>query len=294
VATRAKKPEFDLSAFPPGTATLSTRYVCLACIFDIFTKQLKMAPKSAYTAVRGHEPGVEELTAEPARPYFESDEKNPRCPYCDSTKRWLAALRLVRIEGSRATTEARKAFAKMLPKTAGHVLTIEKKVNRRDLLFEWLDALGEKYDFDDPAWLLDCTRAFLEKRDPKTDWAAEFGGVRYIRKSQRLDAGWEREGPKLFLAPELYYEALLVQYLVSRSHRSGGLTLEGRMTIAELLRRLRGYARHHAIEGDDPLEFLQNLVDSIDPGGASVKLVYFIDRRDFLEKSKEVYGRYAS
>lgn len=267
--------------------------MCLACIFDIFTKQLKMAPKAAYTAVRGHEPSVEELTDDPARPYFEADGAHPRCPYCDSTKRWLAELRLARIEGSRSTVEARKAFLKTLPKTAGHILTIEKKASRRDLLFEWLDALGEKYDFDDPAWLLDCTRAFLEKREPKTDWAAEFAGVRYIRKSARLESGWERSGAALYLAPELYYEALLVQYLISRSHRSGGVTLEGRMTIAELLRRLRGYARHHAIQGEDPLDFLQNLVDSIDPGGASVKLVYIVDRRDFLEKSKEVYGRYA-
>jgi glutaredoxin len=290
---RAKKAAFDLSAFPPGTATLSQRYVCLACIFDVFTKQLKMAPKTAYAAVRGHAPTLEELTGDAARPYFESDDRNPRCPYCESAKRWLAELRLVRVEGSRSTVEARKAFAKSLPKAAGQVLTVEKKASRRELLFEWLDALGEKYDFDDPAWLIDCTRAFLEKREPKADWAAEFPGVRQIRKSQRLDSGWEREGPKLYLAPELYYEALLVQYLVSRSHRSGGLTLEGRMTIAELLRRLRGYARHHKIEGDDPLEFLENLVDSIDPGGASVKLVYFIDRREFLEKSKEAYGRYA-
>ncbi len=292
MAARPKKPELDLSAFPPGTATAGSRFVCLACIFDIFTKQLKMAPKAAYAAIRAHQPEVQELTGAPVRPYFAADGKNLRCPYCESSKRWLAAIQLVRIEGGRATLDARKQLLKTLPKTAGHVITIETKASRRDLLFEWLDSLGRKYDFDDPAWLLEATRAFLQKREPNTDWAAAFDGIRHVRKSQRLDGGWERDAIRLYLAPELYYEALLVQYLVSRSHRSGGLTLEGRMTIGELLRRLRGYARHHAIEGDDPLEFLQNLVDSLDPGAASVKLLYVADRRDFLEKSKEVFARY--
>ena len=43
----------------------------------------------------------------------------------------------------------------------------------------------------------------------------------------------------------LFDELLLVQYLVSRSHKAGGLTLEGRYTLPELFARLRnsGYLR---------------------------------------------------
>ena len=41
--------ELDLTGFPPGTVTEYTTLVCLACIFDIFTKQIGLAPRSAYT-----------------------------------------------------------------------------------------------------------------------------------------------------------------------------------------------------------------------------------------------------
>ena len=46
MATAAKKRDIDLSEFPPGTLTSYTRLVCLACIFDLFTKQLGLAPRS--------------------------------------------------------------------------------------------------------------------------------------------------------------------------------------------------------------------------------------------------------
>ena len=42
------KPELDFSSFPPGIVTEYTTLVCLACIFDIFTKQFGLAPRSAY------------------------------------------------------------------------------------------------------------------------------------------------------------------------------------------------------------------------------------------------------
>jgi hypothetical protein len=35
--------ELDFSGFPPGTVTEYTTLVCLACIFDIFTKQIGLA-----------------------------------------------------------------------------------------------------------------------------------------------------------------------------------------------------------------------------------------------------------
>jgi hypothetical protein len=46
------KRELDFSAFPPGTVTEYTTLVCLACIFDIFTKQFGLAPRSAYSEIK--------------------------------------------------------------------------------------------------------------------------------------------------------------------------------------------------------------------------------------------------
>lgn len=54
--------ELDFSEFPPGTVTEYTTLVCLACIFDIFTKQIGLAPRSAYSEIKRYSPTVAELT----------------------------------------------------------------------------------------------------------------------------------------------------------------------------------------------------------------------------------------
>ena len=99
-----KLTELDFSEFPPGAVTEYTTLVCLACIFDIFTKQIGLAPRSAYSEIKRYSPTVEELTSRKAvRPFFDSDEKHPRCPYCNAAKRWHARLDTYAIEGGKTT-----------------------------------------------------------------------------------------------------------------------------------------------------------------------------------------------
>jgi len=96
-----KNRELDLSEFPVGTVTEFTTLVCLACIFDIFTKQLGLAPRTAFSEIKRHTPEIEELTTRSAkRPYFDSDEKHPHCPYCKSAKRWNRARRTLQDAGA--------------------------------------------------------------------------------------------------------------------------------------------------------------------------------------------------
>ncbi len=292
-----KDRELDLSDFPPGTVSKYTRLLCLACIFDLFTKQIGLAPRTAYSEIKRHAPTVAELTAPvPVRPYFDSAEKHPRCPYCDAAKRWHARFDTYRIEGGKATDAPRRALVKSLPKTEDQFLVLEVRATRRAVFFEWLDTLGRRLDFDDEAWLLQATRAYLERNEPKTDWAEVFNGVRVVRRSHRLETGWERDGGRLFLAPSLYHDALLVQYLVSRSHAHGGLTMEGRLTLNELMRRLRhaGYLAAHDASAGDQGEALEKLIEDLTGGVGVFKLHYLVDRRDFLAKVKTVYAHYAS
>jgi hypothetical protein len=296
MVTAAKKRELDFKDFPHGTVSEYTTHLCLACIFDVFTAQLNLAPRTAYSEIKRYSPTIQELTApEAARPFFDSEEKNPRCPYCDSAKRWHARLDTYRVEGGKQTDAARRALLKSLPKSEEQFLTIETKSDRRTLLFEWLDTLGHNLDFDDDGWLVEVTRAFLERREPKTGWAEVFDGLRAVRRSQRLEEGWERDGSRLFLAPTLYNDALLVQYLVSRSHKHGGRTLEGRLTLIELVRRLRysGHLEAQGITERDQFDVLEKLIEHLTGGEGAVKLYYIVDRRDFLEKVKTVYARYA-
>lgn len=262
----AKKREIDLSEFPPGTITEYTTLVCLACIFDIFTKQLGLAPRTAFTEIKRHAPTIEELTSRGAmRPYFDSEEKNPHCPYCGSAKRWLARFDTYCIEGGKTTDAPRRALVKKLPKADDQFLVLEKKSDSRAVFFEWLDTLGLDLDLNDESWPIDATRKYLERREPRTNWNEVFDEVRAVRRSSRLAEGWERDGARLFLAPNLYSEAILIQYLVSRSHAHGGMTLEGRLTLMDLIRRLRysGYLDQIGITEREPGEVFEKLIDHL-------------------------------
>lgn len=285
--------ELDFSDFPPGTVTEYTTLVCLACIFDIFTQQIGLAPRSAYSEIKRYSPTVEELTSRKAvRPFFDSEEKHPRCPYCDAAKRWHARLDTHCIEGGKTTDVPRRKLLKTLKKDQFAVL--EVKSDRRRAFYDWLDTLRISLDLNDPAWLPEATRAYLERKFPKENWTQLFEGLRAIRPSSRFEDSWEREGARLFLAPPLYNESLLVQYMVSRSHEHGGRTLEGRLTLMELIRRMRrgGYLAAHKISSTDQFEILEKLLDEI-AGAGQLKLYYIVDRREFLDKVKSVYASYA-
>jgi hypothetical protein len=287
--------ELDFSGFPPGTVTDYTTLVCLACIFDIFTKQIGLAPRSAYSEIKRYSPTVAELTSRTAvRPFFDSDEKHPRCPYCDAAKRWHARLDTHCIEGGKSTDIPRRKLFKTVEKKKDQFATIELKSDRRSAFFDWLDTLRIQLDLDDESWLLEATKSYLERKEPKQNWTEVFEGLRAVRPSSRLQDGWERDGSRLFLAPALYNESLLVQYLVSRSHEHGGRTLAGRLTLADLIRRLRkgGYLAAHNISATDQFEILENLLDEI-AGSGALKLYYLVDRREFLDKVKSVYAAYA-
>lgn len=287
--------ELDFSSFPPGTVTDYTTLVCLACIFDIFTKQIGLAPRSAYSEIKRYSPTVEELTSRTAvRPFFDSDEKHPRCPYCNAAKRWHARLDTHCIEGGKTTDTPRRKLLKSLEKKKDQFAVLELKSDRRSAFFAWLDTLRISLDLDDPSWLLDATRAYLERKEPKQDWSSVFEELRTVRPSSRLEESWEREGARLFLAPPLYNESLLVQYLVSRSHEHGGRTLEGRLTLMELIRRMRrgGYLAAHNISTTDQFETFEKLLDEV-AGSGQLKLYYIVDRREFLDKVKSVYASYA-
>ena len=298
VASKSQAPKevLDFGGFPAGHVTRHEVTLCLSCIFSLFTKQLGLAPRTAYAEIRRYEPTVAELTArEPARPFFPATgERNQHCPYCDAAKRWHAPLRVYRVEGGRATDAARKTLVKKLPAKDGRFQLHEEKHTSRQVFFEWLERLGQELDFEtDAAWMPAAAREYLRRREPKTDWAEVFEGARQVRRSQRLEEGWERDGARLFLAPALYNDVLLVQYLVSRSHRHGGRTFEGRLTLRELARRMRhgGHLEAHGIESRDEFEILEQLVEHLTGGDAPARLHFIVDRRDLLDTAKKVYDR---
>jgi hypothetical protein len=86
----------------------------------------------------------------------------------------------------------------------------------------------------------------------------------------------------------LFDELLLVQYLVSRSHRAGGLTFEGRYTLPELSYRLRksGYLRAAGVQTGNPGDALEQLLAHLSGGAGALRFYYIVDRRELLEGAK--------
>jgi hypothetical protein len=134
-------------------------------------------------------------------------------------------------------------------------------------------------------------------KSPGTIWAARSrrptrrrssARSNSIRRSRRLESGWEIDNDRLFLAPNLFDELLLVQYPVSRSHKAGGLTLEGRCALRELFARLRrgGFLRALDTNAQNPADALEQLVTYLGGGESVIKFYHIVDRRDFLEKLK--------
>jgi len=295
---RDAKDVLDFAEFPAGTFTRQDVTLCLACIFRLFTNQLGLAPRTAYNEIRRYAPTLAELTSRnPQRPFFKtSEEKNPHCPYCEAPKRWHARVAVHRVEGGKASDAARRTLIKKLPAKDEQFQVHEEKKTARQLFFEWLERMGQELDFeDDAAWMPRAARAYLERREPKTDWSEVFDGLRSVRRSQRLEQGWERDGARLFLAPSIYNDVLLVQYLVSRSHRHGGRTFEGRLTLPELVRRMRygGHLEAQGITDRDQFDVLEQLVERLTGGDEPARLHFIIDRRELLDRVREVYDRHA-
>jgi hypothetical protein len=297
--TTAKKappaPKFkplDLSAFPAEAVTRNQIHICLACVLDVFTRHMGIAPRTAHLEIKRYMPSIAELNAAQAtRPYFRPASPGDSCPYCGSSSKRHAHLSVHRIESGKATDAPRRELVKKLPKSGDPFVILEEKATRQHAFYQWLDKTSAEIEHEeseegDHRWLRDVSRHYLSRKEPKEDWRTLFGQTHAIRRSRRLEEGWEVDTGRLFLAPLLFDELLLVQYLVSRSHRAGGLTLEGRYTLPELFVRLRkaGYLRAVGVHAQNPSDAFEELLAYLGGGESSLKFYYIVDRREFLDR----------
>jgi hypothetical protein len=293
-AAKVKKKEFapvDLTSLPQDAVREEVKWLCLACILDVFTRHLGMAVRTAYSEIRKHSATLAELTAsEPVRPYFSPSGDGMHCPHCGSAARWHARMPLHRIEGGRATDAARRKLVNSLPVESGEFQVLEEKSTQREAFYQWLEKQSGQLDFEQELWLTQAAHAYLQRKEPKTDWDDVFARIHSVRRSLRLTEGWEIDGGRLFLSPPIYDEVLLVQYLVSRSHKAGGLTFEGRLTLHEMVQRLRrhGFLRSLGIARAGDSDVFEAVIEHLAGGDESVKFHFILDRRDLLEKLKNL------
>jgi len=99
---------------------------------------------------------------------------------------------------------------KSLPKSDDQFLVLEEKATQQHAFFEWLDNISMGVDLDSPNWMREVSRHYLSRREPQADWQAAFDQIHSIRRSRRLESGWEVDNRRLFLSPMLFDELLLV------------------------------------------------------------------------------------
>src|SRR3984885_12209448 len=185
----------DLSAFPPESVISSQRSLCVACVWQTFTRAMSLAPKTALAEMKRYTPSFEELTsAEPTRPFFAVQDKDDQpCPYCGSPAKWHARIATHRIESGKATDILRRNLVKSLPTSDHQFVVLEQKATQQHAFFEWLEKIGANLNLEDPAWLRDVSLHYLSRKEPKVNWLAEFSGVHSIRRLRRR--GPEQEAP---------------------------------------------------------------------------------------------------
>ena len=80
-----KAAELDLSALPAEDISRLDKWICLACVLDVFTRHLGLSAKTAQLEIKRHSPSLQELYAPMvARPYFTAESVKDVCPYCGS------------------------------------------------------------------------------------------------------------------------------------------------------------------------------------------------------------------
>jgi hypothetical protein len=289
-----KKSETNFDSIPSSAISVTRLTICLKCAFDFFTKQLKLSPQKAYSELKKHVPEETDFTgASTSRPHFFVDEDTTHCPYCNGSKQWFAEFIANRIDAHPSFEKERKKLWTALKKDPDRFTLWNPKRTPMQIFSEWLDRLKRSLDFDDDDWLLKVGLEQVKRSAPSNEWNEILkNGVRRIQISRQLESDWSYEDGRLYVSPPTYGDILMVQHVLSRSHLHGGRTFEGRLTLQELVWRLRriGYLEAREIEAREPFEIFEQAVTRlVDSGPAAV--YYAVDRSHYLEKLKAIYDK---
>src|SRR2546428_12445063 len=93
---------------PPQLLNERLLRLCLKCGFDLMTKQMGLAPRTAYSEMKKFVPDPAAFRQEPQRPLFRSVEAGVPCPYCGAAKRWVATVRAIEIDAHKEIAKQAK------------------------------------------------------------------------------------------------------------------------------------------------------------------------------------------
>ena len=293
-ATARKKAEVSFEMIPRSLLFEVTLTLCLKCAFDFFTKQLKLAPRTAYSELKKHVPGESDFTgAATSRPHFFEGSDVDHCPYCNASKRWFARFKAIRIDSHPSIEKERKKLWSALKKDPERFALWTHQKTPTEIFSEWLERLKRRSNLDSDEWLIPAAVEAVQRSHPSVDLDSVVQtGVKRVQISRQLDVDWNYSDGWLYLAPETYGDILLIQYLISRSHLHGGRTVEGRLTLQELMSRLKriGYFEAKGIQFSDLYQTLEESVDKLVASGPTA-VYYAVDRSDYIKQLRTVYDK---
>src|SRR6516164_6973720 len=112
-----KTADVDFTSLPASAVHKTALIICLKCAFDFFTRQLKLAPRTAYSELKKHVPEESDFTgASTSRPHFFEETGIDHCPYCNAAKRWFARFKATRIDQHPSIEKERKKLWSALRK----------------------------------------------------------------------------------------------------------------------------------------------------------------------------------
>jgi hypothetical protein len=289
-----KKPEVSFDSLPDSAVSETVLNICLKCAFDFFTRQLKLAPRTAFSELKKHVPGEADFTgAATARPHFFPDEEQTHCPYCNGAKRWFARFKATRVDAHPLFEKERKKLWTALRKDPERFTLWHPDRTQMQIFSEWLERLQRSQDLDGNAWLLAVAVDYIGRAVPSKELDQVLAQkVKRVQLSRQLKEAWRFDNSWLYVGPELYGDVLLIQHLLSRSHLHGGRSFEGRLTLHELIVRLRriGYFEARGIETRDQYEAFEQAVASIVASGPPA-VYYAVDRSEYLKQLKATYEK---
>jgi len=289
-----KRSAVSFDSIPAAATSVTNLNICLKCAFDFFTKQLKLTPRTAYSELKKHVPEEQDFTGSAtSRPHFFAEAGSDRCPYCQGTKRWFAQFRAIRIDAHPSIEKERKRLWTALKKEPDHFTIWSPERTQMQIFSEWLERVKKPLDLDGDDWLLAVAVEQMKRSHPNVNWAETLAaGLKRVQLSRQFDKDFTYENGWLYVAPPVYGDILLVQHLVSRSHLHGGRTFEGRLTLQELMGRLRriSYLETRGIEASEMYEAFEQAVSALVASGPTA-VYYAVDRRDYLKQLKSIYEK---
>ncbi|MEP7273377.1 MAG: hypothetical protein ABI882_17895 [Acidobacteriota bacterium] len=280
-----------LDGIPAALVCERTLSICLKCGFDLMTRQMGLALRTAYSEMKKFVPSLAAFRTTPQRPLFASGDDEAKCPYCGGAKRWIASLVALEIDGHKDTRKQVNRVITLAKRKPAEYTILKDTRSSIQVFSDWLERTSVGLNFNGQMWLRDAALSYLQRHAPAADWTGSEN-IGRILLSRRLTEGWEKDSTKLFLSPSLYGDILVVQYLVGRTHLHGGLTFEGRLTPFELFHRLRrfGYLDNRGIDVEEPTLFLENAIAKLAEDG-EIKPQVIIDRTAYLQRLKTLYDK---